>query len=87
MVYGDASGDEQAYEMARILNTSISRQYYQNFPLLAGGKIGSALQYELGLYPTASAKAKKKKLAELAPGVEEGLAQLIEHAKKGKFHK
>ena len=85
--YGDATGDEKAYEMARILSTSLSRQYYQNFPLIADGKLGSALQFEFGLYPTKTAKEKKKKLSELAPGVEDALAQAIEYAKKGKYHR
>ena len=84
--YANATGDEKAYEIARILNTSLSRQYYQNFPLLAGGKIGNLVQFEMGLYPTKAAKEKKKKLAEVAPGIEQSLEQLIEHAKKGKYY-
>ena len=84
--YGDATGDEKAYEIARILNTSLSRQYYQNFPLIANGKLGSAAQFEFGLYPTKEARLKKKKLSELAPGLEDALAQAIEHAQKGKYH-
>ena len=45
----------------RLLNTFLGRAYERHLPQLKEGRIGWALQQEVGLYPTAEARKSKKK--------------------------
>tara|TARA_R110002020_G_scaffold133354_1_gene297552 strand:+ start:18596 stop:21466 length:2871 start_codon:yes stop_codon:yes gene_type:complete len=59
--YALASGDRKAYEIIKILNTSLSRAAYKTLPTLLEKGPGAALQYESGLYNTDYSKELKKK--------------------------
>ena len=84
--YNLASKDKKVYEIIRTLNVQAGRFGYRTLPLLREGKIGSALQYELGLYPTKTSRELQKKAAkkatEVAPGVMNALDLLEAHQKK-----
>ena len=91
--YADVSNDRKTYELIRILNTSLGRQVYQTMPLLLNGKLGAAMQFEAGLYPTSKAKEYKKKainkVNDLMPQDLENAIKYLqeeasEHAKKAK---
>ena len=43
-------------ETAQILNTQLKRTATQTIPMMLGGNLGAALQFEAGLYPTKEAK-------------------------------
>tara|TARA_R100000742_G_C4279408_1_gene103891 strand:- start:258 stop:3095 length:2838 start_codon:yes stop_codon:yes gene_type:complete len=84
--YNLASKDKKVYEIIRTLNVQAGRAGYRTLPLLREGKFGSALQYELGLYPTKTSRELQKKAAkkatEVAPGVMNALDLLKAHQKK-----
>ena len=84
--YNLASKDKKVYEIIRTLNVQAGRFGYRTLPLLREGKIGCALQYELGLYPTKTSRELQKKAAkkatEVAPGVMNALDLLEAHQKK-----
>ena len=46
----------------RLLNTFLGRAYERHLPQLKEGRIGWALQQEVGLYPTSEARKLKKKV-------------------------
>jgi hypothetical protein len=65
----------------RILNTFAGRAYERHLPQLRKGRIGWALQQELGLYPTAQSRKAQKKIDKatkkiLPPEIERALKQL-----------
>ena len=65
----------------RILNTFAGRAYERHLPQLRKGRIGWALQQELGLYPTAKSRKAQKRVDKatkkiLPPDIERALKQL-----------
>ena len=50
--YALKSGDKKAYEIVKILNTSLARFSYKTLPSLVEQGPGAALQYEAGIYRT-----------------------------------
>ena len=62
--YSLRTKDQKTYETIRILNVALGRGAYKTLPMILNGNIGSALQYELGLYKTKESKKLKKKLTE-----------------------
>ena len=85
--YALKSGDKKVYETIRLLNVALGRNLYKTIPSIAKGNIGSALQYELGLYKTPEAKELKESVFEYKPGdpalapqpILDALARLEEH--------
>ena len=57
--------DRNLAESIRILNTAAARNITRNIPQLAKGKIGWAVQQELGLYPTKEARQAQEKQRKL----------------------
>ena len=84
--YADATNDAKIYETIRILNSSLGRQLYQNFPLIAGGSLGAAVQYEIGLYPSSKQKGRQEKIAETFPEISEKLEESLEYLRQGRRH-
>jgi len=65
----------------RILNSFVGRTVERHIPQLMEGRIGWAVQQELGLYPTAEARKRQRKAKKLAkqalpPDLERALRQL-----------
>ena len=65
----------------RILNTFAGRAWERHIPQLQKGRVGWAIQQELGLYPTAEARKTKKRATKLRkqilpPEIERALRQL-----------
>ena len=54
--YAQVTGDRKVMETAQILNTQLKRTATQTIPMMLGGNLGAALQFEAGLYPTKEAK-------------------------------
>ncbi len=62
----------------RLLNTFLGRFVERHIPQLAEGRIGWAVQQELGLYPTAEARKKKDLAKAVVPKeIEQALQQLM----------
>ena len=84
--YNLASKDKKIYEILRTLNVQAGRAYYRTLPLVMDGKFGSALQYELGMYPTKTSRELKKKALdktqEVAPDIMNALDLLKSHREK-----
>ena len=57
--------DRNLAESIRILNTAAARNITRNIPQLAKGRIGWAVQQELGLYPTKEARQAQEKQRKL----------------------
>tara|TARA_R110002020_G_scaffold249703_2_gene463668 strand:+ start:19438 stop:22353 length:2916 start_codon:yes stop_codon:yes gene_type:complete len=62
--YAKVSGDKKAYEIVRILNTQIGRSVYQTLPMAFDGKLGTAVQFEAGMYPKKKNKSKNNVVRE-----------------------
>ncbi|MAK30296.1 hypothetical protein [Acinetobacter sp.] len=78
--YANVSGDRKAYEIIKILNTSMGRLYSQTGPMLYGGNVGAALQFEAGLYPGKAAKAKQEYMEEAVEDIGNMLPEDIANA-------
>lgn len=75
--YSNTSGDHRAYHVVKTLSTALGRTGFRTLPQMLEGNLGSAMQYELGLYPTAEARKRKKKLKKsLPPELLKSLEQL-----------
>ena len=58
---------DKLYSVSRLLSTGLNRVAFRHLPQISKGNIGWAIQSELGLYPTAEAKEKKKTMKSLSP--------------------
>ena len=87
--YANVTGDRKTYEIINILNTQLGRARYQSLPMLFSGHVGTAAQFELGIYPTKDTKDFQKKakgkLNNLLPqDLSNALRQLEEATKSSK---
>ena len=63
----DISTDRATYEKVRLLNTAAARMIFREAPQLMQGRIGWAVQSELGLYPSAEGKARQEAAVSQVP--------------------
>ena len=87
--YANVTGDRKTFEIINILNTQVGRARYQSLPLLFSGYPGTALQFELGVYPTKESKDFRKKASDklnrlLPADLQHAFAQFEEGTKAGK---
>ena len=91
--YSSESGDEKLHALVRVLSTQLGRGLTQTAPMIANSHLGTAMQMELGLYPTSSAKSTREYFNEsvgiLSPDLESSLNELmgLSRKKKGKKKK
>ena len=85
--YGLKSGDQKTYETMRLLNVALSRQYYKTLPMVTSGKLGSAAQYELGMYPTKESKDLKESMSNALPEDIRKALEAIESSRKAGISK
>ena len=71
--YGNLTGDQKTYQLARTLNTTLGRQVYRTIPQLMKGNF-YGIQQEFGLYHTN--KKTQKNLEKIVPGIFEALDEL-----------
>jgi hypothetical protein len=79
--YDPYSQSSDVTKKIRILNTFAGRAWERHIPQLQKGRVGWAIQQELGLYPTAEARKTKKRATKLRkqilpPEIERALRQL-----------
>jgi hypothetical protein len=88
--YSSESGDEKLHALVRVLSTQLGRGLTQTAPMIANSHLGTAMQMELGLYPTSDAKSTREYFNEsigmLSPDLETSLNELmgLSSKKKGK---
>ena len=86
--YAKHSGDDKLHELIRVLSTSAGRGIGQTWPMVTSNHLGSALQMEVGLYPTKDAKNTRKYINDsvgvLSPDLENSLNSLMGITKKKK---
>ena len=79
--YADMTGEEKFYSAARILNTSVGRGLSSTWPLAMKGSPFTALQHEVGLYPTKEVKETRKSINDavgyISPELESSLDKLM----------
>jgi len=79
--YDPYSNSNDVTKKIRILNTFAGRAWERHIPQIKKGRVGWAIQQELGLYPTAEARKAQRKVKKirkqiLPPEIEKALRQL-----------
>ena len=82
--YGRQSGNQDAYQYIRMLNSQLARFAYRTFPMVTSGHGFMGLQTELGLFPSAEVDDTRDDImdfvGDLSPDLESSLKQLYREA-------
>jgi hypothetical protein len=82
------SNDQKIAKLASIVNIQAGRILYHTGPIALRGGIGTALQHELGLYPTSRAKDMQENVGRVLPKpIGDALDRLDKHISKARKKK
>ncbi|QDP60841.1 MAG: hypothetical protein Tp152DCM46671_23 [Prokaryotic dsDNA virus sp.] len=82
------SGDQKIAKLASIANIQAGRILYHTGPIALRGGIGTALQHEMGIYPTARAKDMQENVGRVLPkAIGDALDRLDIHISKARKKK